>query len=86
MLDITPLSSLEFSFYAIPDSAPLKLIPAQGRLIVLASDSVRVNLRRRPDRGVPQALRYHRKRHAIGQQVRPVAVTQGVQACALGKA
>ena len=78
-------SSLEFSVQATPGSPALKLIPPQGRLIVLPSDRVRVNLRRRPHRGVPQALRHHRQRHAISQQVRPVAVAQGVQARALGK-
>ena len=74
MWGITPLSSLEFSFYAIPGSAALKFVPAQGRLVVLASDRMRVDLRRRPHRGVPEALRHHRQWHTIGQQVRPVTV------------
>ncbi len=53
-------------FLRDPRPPPLKLVPPQGRLIVLASDRVCVYLRRRPHRGVPQALRHYRQRHAIG--------------------
>jgi hypothetical protein len=53
------------SFKAIPGSPALKLIPPPRRLIVLAAESVRVYLRRRPHRGVPQALRHHRQRYPI---------------------
>ena len=56
-------------FQARPGSPTLKLIPSLRRLIVLAAQGVRVYVRRRPHRGVPQALRYHRQRYPIGQQV-----------------
>ena len=55
-----PRSSLEFSLEAIAGSAALKLVPTPRRVVVLAAQCMRVNVRRRPDRGVPQALGNHR--------------------------
>jgi len=69
MWDITPLSSLEFSFYAIPGSAALK--SSQRRAARrLASDRMRVDLavvrtEECPRRPTPPQW------HTIGQQVRP---------------
>ena len=76
---------LEFSFRAVSGSPALKLIPPPRRVIVLTAQGVRVNLRRRPHRGVPQALRHYGQRYPIRQQMRPVAVAQRVQARPLGK-
>jgi hypothetical protein len=42
-------SSLRFAFDAVPGSPALKLVPTSGRVIVLAAQSVRVNIYRRPD-------------------------------------
>ena len=77
--------SLDFCFWAVRCAPALKFIPTPGRFIVLALDCVRVNVRRRTDRGVPQTLRHYRQRHTVGKQMRPMAVAQGVQASALRK-
>jgi hypothetical protein len=60
MVRVTTLTSLELSLQAVSGSPALKLVPSLGRLVVLASYGVRVNLRRRTDRRVSEALRHCR--------------------------
>ena len=53
----------------VSGSPALKLIPPPGRVVVLAAQRVGVNVRRRPNRGVSQALGNHWRRHAVCDQV-----------------
>jgi hypothetical protein len=78
-------SLVDFSFEAVTRSPPLKLVPASGRVIVLAAERVRIHIYRCSDGRVPQPFRYHWQRHAIGYQVGAVAMAQGVQTRSLGK-
>jgi hypothetical protein len=49
--------------------AALEFVPAACGLIVLAAEGVRVNVGRRPHRGVAQAFSNYRQRHAGRYQV-----------------
>lgn len=68
------LGLLEFFSRVIPGLPPLKLIPAQGRFVILAVNRVTVNLRGYARGGVAEALGNHRQWHAHRDQMRPVAV------------
>ena len=56
----------------------LKLFPLLRGFVVLAMDHVRVDFLGGPDRAVAQARAYHGQRHAVGQQVRRVRMTERV--------
>ena len=61
-----PWSLLEFSLEAIGGSAALEFVPPSRRIVVLAAQGVGVNVRRRPNRRMPEPFGDHWQRHAVG--------------------
>lgn len=58
-------SLLEFSLEAIGGSAALEFVPPSRRVVVLAAQGVGVNVRRRPNRRMPEPFGDHWQRHAV---------------------
>ena len=54
----------------------LEFLPLLYRLVVLTMNRVRVHIRSYPHGGMSQPGRHNRKRNAVSQHVRPVAMPQ----------